>query len=276
MLGLDENPAPDMKDLIRSVHINVPFLLLKRKYLAAILKNRINPEIGLDSEALDQFSRAQFAEVARILRGEGLSITLHAPFMDMVPGSPDAIMRTATTRRLRQVFELLPVFEPLSIVCHTGFEGRHYQSQVEAWLEASVESWRPLIELAQSTDTRVMLENVYEKSPEIHRALLARLNTSGAGFCFDIGHWNVFGRAPISDWLRELEPYLGQLHLHDNLGQGDAHLALGLGNVDFRPLFSFLKNSSLRPIITLEPHREEDVWPSIETLRSWWPWKMPA
>jgi len=261
-----------MKHLIRAVQINVPFVLLKNKYLPVVLKNRINPEIGIDSRALDEFSPAQFTEIARLLRQEDLSITLHAPFMDMVPGSPDPLMRKATIRRLRQAFELLPVFEPLSVVCHTGFNSQSYQNQVDSWLERSVESWLPLIELAQSAGTKVMLENVYEETPDLHVALLSQLNSPHAGFCFDIGHWHVFGRTDIAGWLGKLRPYLGQLHLHDNLGDTDSHLALGRGNIDFSSVFSCLKNCSPRPIVTLEPHREEDVFKSVEALNALWPW----
>lgn len=261
-----------MNNLIREVQINIPFALLKNKYLPLVLKNRINPEIGLDSRALDEFSRAQFAEIARILRQEDLSVTLHAPFMDLAPGSPDRLMRAATIKRLQQAFELLPVFEPLSIVCHTGFESRHYQNQVDSWLEASIESWRPLINLAQSAGNKIMLENVYEGKPDIHLALFSKLDSPHIGFCFDIGHWHVFGQTDIGDWLQKLQPYLGQLHLHDNLGKTDTHLALGSGNIDFSSLFPFLKGSSPRPIVTLEPHREEDVSASLETLSSLWPW----
>lgn len=261
-----------MHDLTPEVQINVPFVLLKDRYLPFVLKNRINPEIGLDSRALDDFSAAQFAEVARSLRQEDLSITLHAPFLDLAPGSPDRFMRMATVKRLRQAFELLSVFEPRSIVCHTGFESRHYQNQVDSWLDRSVESWWPLLELAQSAGSKIMLENVYERKPDIHLALFSRINSPSFGFCFDIGHWHVFGHTAIGDWLQKLQPYLGQLHLHDNSGKTDAHLALGCGNIDFRPLFSFLRDFFPRPIITLEPHQEEAVPKSMETLGTLWPW----
>ncbi|TSA07960.1 MAG: sugar phosphate isomerase/epimerase [Deltaproteobacteria bacterium] len=262
-----------MKNLIREIQINVPFVLLKNKYLSVVLKNRINPEIGIDSRSLDEFSRNQFAKVAKILQQEDLSVTLHAPFMDMVPGSPDLLMRKVTIKRLRQAFELLPVFEPLSIICHTGFNSQSYQNQVDSWLERSVESWLPLTELAQSAGTKLMLENVYEENPDLHVALLSRLNSPCAGFCFDIGHWHVFSRTDIGEWLGKLRPYLGQLHLHDNLGDTDSHLALGRGDIDFSSVFSCLKNCSPRPIITLEPHREEDVFKSVEALSTLWPWR---
>ena len=43
--------------------------------------------------------------------------------------------------------------------------------------------------------------------------------------------------------------------------------------IDFKHLFAYLISNDLpRPIITLEPHREEDLWPSLEYLATVWPW----
>jgi sugar phosphate isomerase/epimerase len=64
-----------------------------------------------------------------------------------------------------------------------------------------------------------------------------------------------------------------QVHLHDNDGSRDSHLAPGRGIVDFSLLFAFLKaRKSPPPIITLEPHREEDLEPCLAYLEAVWPW----
>jgi hypothetical protein len=53
----------------------------------------------------------------------------------------------------------------------------------------------------------------------------------------------------------------------------DSHLAMGRGSVAFRDLFDYLrKNETRRPLITLEPHVDKDLWPSLEFLEKNWPW----
>jgi hypothetical protein len=38
-------------------------------------------------------------------------------------------------------------------------------------------------------------------------------------------------------------------------------------------LFEYLKGRKADPpIVTIEPHREEDLWPSLEYLEKFWPW----
>ena len=43
--------------------------------------------------------------------------------------------------------------------------------------------------------------------------------------------------------------------------------------IDFQILFEHMKNLKENPpIVTIEPHREEDVIPSLKYLEKIWPW----
>lgn len=259
-------------NLVREVHVNIPFRLLKGKYLDFVLSNRINPEVGIDGDALDHFRPEDFEGISRKLSETGLSITLHAPFVDVVPGSPDRVMRNASVKRLESAFKLLDIFKPRTIVCHLGFDIRRYPSSQEAWMNASLQTWSELSGLAGQAGVKVMLENVYEQTPDLHFELLSRLDEN-FGFCFDIGHWNVWGKeVTMANWLDKLSGYLGQIHLHDNAGRADGHLSLGCGNIDFPVFFSYMDNLRVRPIVTLEPHCEEDLPKSLDALECLWPW----
>jgi sugar phosphate isomerase/epimerase len=77
----------------------------------------------------------------------------------------------------------------------------------------------------------------------------------------------AFGHSPWQDWLPAMNKWLGHMHLHDNHGRRDEHLGIGLGDFDFNGLFKCLGTSRLRPTVTLEPHSEEDLMTSLETLK---------
>jgi sugar phosphate isomerase/epimerase len=50
-------------------------------------------------------------------------------------------------------------------------------------------------------------------------------------------------------------------------------MALGRGNIDFESLFRALRELRDTPLpITLEPHEEADLAPSLEYLEKIWPW----
>ncbi|MCK4388941.1 MAG: sugar phosphate isomerase/epimerase [Desulfobacterales bacterium] len=253
-------------DIIRKVQICIPFRLLKEKYLSLVLENRINPEIGIDGGVLDTHSRNDFSEMASIFQEEGLLITLHGPFIDLVPGGIDKKILKASRDRLKEAFDLIPVFEPLSVVCHTGYDKKRYHEVEDEWLETALETWAPLVQNLEGTGTTLMIENVYEKDPGILLKLLNRLNTEKVGFCFDTGHMSAFSNTDMEGWLKSMGPFLKELHLHDNDGTSDDHLAIGAGKIDFEFLFEYVDKNGLKPIVTLEAHKEKWIWQSLGVL----------
>ena len=262
-----------IKCLIEKVQINIPFTMLYETYLEAFIDYGLNPEIGLDAAALDRFSIADFSSIAKEFLQNSKTITLHGPFIDLNAGSPDPAVRRLTRQRLEQLLEVVPLFKPLSVVCHAGYDAKRYDYFKEAWMEKSIDFWAWMAAKLAENSSRLMLENVYEDGPDDIQLLFKSLHNAGVGFCLDAGHAVAFGQSGIGPWLKVLGPHLGQLHLHDNLGNCDDHLAIGSGSIDFNIIFEFLKKSKqLPPIITLEPHHETELWPSLDYLAKMWPW----
>ena len=52
--------------------------------------------------------------------------------------------------------------------------------------------------------------------------------------------------------MRALLPYVSHLHLNDNDGISDLHLALGAGKLDYAPLCRALSESGARPSVLIE------------------------
>lgn len=261
-------PQPGLRfaGLTSRLFINAPFERLQTDLFRVFLDNRLHPEIGLEGSCLHDKSLADFRRIARTLKEEGLPCTIHAPFGDLAPGGTDPAVLAATRAKLRKAFELIEVFEPVSIVCHLGYEENKHGFRQEEWLASSLETWQGLLAIAEAHRVPVAFENTYETSPDQHRKLLGALDSPYARFCLDVGHVMAFAKNTWRDWLTPLLPWLIQLHLHDNLGNRDEHLAIGEGDFDFAGLFDFLRRSEQRPIITLEPHREEGLWTSLQAL----------
>lgn len=262
-----------MSRILQSVQVNIPFTMLYDTYLPRFLELRLNPEVGLDAAALERFSFGDFREIAEQLQAYGPSTTLHGPFMDLSPGSPDPAVRELTRHRFEQVLELVGLFKPKSVVCHAGYQKKRYGYIRDAWIENSLETWSWLGSRLEREGSRLMLENVYEHGPDDIRDIFERLENRGVGFCLDTGHQAAYSRTSLKRWVQSLGPYLGQIHLHDNHGSEDEHTALGKGSIDFQSLFRQLETTMEEPpIVTLEPHKEEDFWPSVEYLERFWPW----
>jgi sugar phosphate isomerase/epimerase len=248
--------------------INAPFDQLRNgDLLHLFVDNQLHPEIGLEGNLLWNLGTDEFRNLAEILQNYELSCTLHAPFSDLSPGGFDARVVEVTREKLGRAFGLLPIFRPHSIVCHLGFEENKHSMKFDHWLTTSLETWSPLLEMAERYNTRVMFENTYETRPDIHAVLFEKLKAPHLGFCLDTGHLIAFAHTDWQPWLQELLAWLGQLHLHDNDGTGDQHLAPGQGIFDFHGLFTFLNSNQIHPLITLEPHSLENLWQSLDFIQ---------
>jgi len=257
-----------MREILKKIHAHVPIRLLAGKVLPLVLRERIQPEIGVSHIALDEIPREEFLRVADILRREDLRVTMHAPFMDLRPGALDPRIRRESADRIASALALARHFRPRSVVCHASFDERYYVSAEEQWLENSVETWRRLLPAAEDADTVICLENVYEKEPLQIRRLLETVDSPRLRFCFDTGHFNVFAGTPLKSWIDEMGSWLGHVHLHDNGGARDEHLPVGEGTFPFAEFFALLRERALRPILTVESHSERDLWRMLDNLEA--------
>ena len=252
-----------------SFQVNIPFNMLVDTYLDHFMRFGLNPEIGLSADVLDGYSLSEFQRIADMFHKKEASITFHGPFMDLSPGSSDQLIREVTIKRFEQMIQLIPIFNPITIVCHAGYDHSRYQFMKDEWQEKALAVWKTVSQEISNNGSRLMLENVYESNPDTISFLMKNLTQFNVGVCFDIGHQAVFGQLPLASWLEELSPYIGQFHLHDNLGNQDSHFPLGKGSIPLHSIFKWILQQKKIPVMTLEPHTENDLWTSIEYLNNY-------
>jgi len=250
--------APDL-----SPQINLPFAQIG-SYGHRFLEEGLAPEIGLNAEVLEATPRQDFALWAE--RFADVQISLHAPFLDLTPGGLDPAVVEVTRGRLLEAASLAPLWGARHLIVHNYYDEIRYGLVADRWLATAVETWRILLEATGTSQTVILIENVYETDPFMIRLLLEKIGHPRLGLCFDAGHHNVFSQASLDEWLDVLGPWLKRLHLHDNDGSFDQHLGLGRGTFDFKALFDWIRKHGLNPAITLEPHRESDLEPSLAAL----------
>ena len=257
-----------MRDILRSVQVHVPFHRLRNEFLPMVIREGINPEIGFNHFTLDHFGKDDFVKVADQLLEAELTVSFHAPFMDLRPGAIDPEIRKVTASRLQQVFDLVPYFRPISVVCHASFDKRYYVSNEQEWLANSIETWKHFLQQAVDMGTMIAMENVYETDCHYLRLLLDAFASPHMCFCFDTGHFNVYSTASLEEWMNGLGSRIGQVHIHDNNGLLDEHLPIGEGNFPFQAFFEMIHQEKLDPIITLEPHSEKNLWRTLENIEA--------
>ncbi len=241
-------------------HIHIPYPQLA-EHISFLRKHRLDMELYFGGAALDGLTAGAVRGLKETL-DYGPSLSIHAPFMDLSPGAVDSLVRNATTERFRQVFDIAGILRPRAIVFHSGYEKWKYGLHRELWLEKSLLTWGPFMETAAALGISIALENIFEEDPVNLRMLMERLGSRHFGICFDTGHFNLFSKTPLEDWMEALNPYIVELHLHDNDGTADQHLPMGEGSFDFGLFFGLLKNRDC--IHTLEAHTQEHALRSMQ------------
>jgi sugar phosphate isomerase/epimerase len=242
------------------LHVHVPYEQIDR-YIGFIRGKRLDLEIYFGSGSFDTLREGDIERLMEKL-DYGPSLTLHAPFMDLSPGAVDQKIRDVTIRRFNEVLDVAEKLRPRVVVFHSGYDKWKYDRNIDIWLDGSLRTWRPLNERAAAMGVKIAIENIFEDEPENLRLLARNMDSENFGLCFDTGHFNLFSKLPLREWLSLVREYIRELHLHDNSRYRDEHLALGDGDFDFPTLFSELKDIDC--VYTIEAHSAENVKKSLE------------
>lgn len=250
---------------LNPLYIHIPAHLLPSR-LPFLLNRKLQPEVACQDISLDKLDFELLGNCASQLSEQGLTITLHAPHSGFNPGSSRKRIRKLSHSIAEKSLLLAEKLKARRIVFHSGLPFGCSGKKLDDWLDHSTVFWPEFIVRAEAIDCIICIENIYATTPDTFIRLLSAINSPYMGHVFDIGHWNLFGTTKLINWLEQMGPYLKHLHLHDNHGERDEHLAIGQGDIPFSELFNWLKNSKIAPTITLENHNLPNTEISLQSI----------
>ena len=174
---------------------------------------------------------------------------LHGAFGDLCPGSFDALVREVARKRVLQSLEVARELNIFDVVFHHG--EREYTQQSE-------EFWKSILE---QTPERINLhlENTFEDTPEVIKRLVDRIKSPRLGICLDIGYAYAFSETSVSEWVVTLGSRISYVHIHDNNGKKDEHLAIGDGSIPIKRVLDAIETQSHEALWALEQALEDDA-----------------
>jgi sugar phosphate isomerase/epimerase len=246
------------------LHVHVPYEFL-RENLELVIATKVNPEVYFPGEMLDRLIPEQLSAIAKTLSNNRIATTIHAPFMDLNPGSTERLLMEATQYRFRQVMEAAAILKPRAMVFHPGYDRWRYGDNKEKWLDLAVETFTVILQQAATIGTVIAVENIFEEEPSTLKLLLDRL--PDLRHCFDVGHWNLFKKVGMEEWFASIGSRIAEVHIHDNRGSHDDHSPVGEGEIDFSLFFRLMKEYAPQSLWTIEAHSKEDLFRSLEAIK---------
>lgn len=213
--------------------------------------------ILIDTRWLWRYRDSQAEDIRRRAEEAGIPISVHGPFLDLNPGSDDEAIRAYTKKCYLRALRLNKLLKSKRIVFHSGLNPLVPRGSMMRWLERSAEVFREVAEEAGKDNVTVAMENSYDPIPEVLLRLVERIGPEAFKVCFDIGHVNVFSTKTLKEWMDKLKDLIVEVHLHDNRGDSDDHLALGQGSIDIAGVIGELDKIGIKAAMTLEMDREK-------------------
>jgi len=156
------------------------------------------------------------------------SHALHGPFADLCPGSFDAMVRDIAKDRFELAYNVAAQLNIAHIILHHGYvPGTSFPHR---WLPRFATFWQTFLE-RKSGQVSFHIENMLEHDPILLSDVIAAIDRPNVDICLDVGHAHCNSKTPVLEWIVHLGNQIGYVHLHNNNGEYDEHLALGEGTM---------------------------------------------
>jgi sugar phosphate isomerase/epimerase len=199
------------------------------------------------------------------LRGFAGAISVHGAFMELIIHSRDEKIREVARDRILQNLEIAKALGSKYIVFHANYNPliRH-EGYRKNWVKQNALFWSQVLEKYKII---VLLENLWEPTPQTLRKLLDEVGSSRLKICFDTGHTNIFSEASLEEWFDVLGEDIAYVHVNDNKGDVDLELAPGEGNIDWREFSDLIEKYQIAPEIVFEVGTLERTIQSLQYFK---------
>ncbi len=252
------------------IHTSILWSLLSKDEIELLTHQKTDPEIAFHGQDLDNLKEGQVAAVATACRDRGMKPLVHAPFFDLNLGARDPKIAQVTLDRMRVSLDVAVTLGSPHVVIHGGYTFLDLADGLEGWVERAGDNLRTLVKEARHRNLKLVLENIWDKEPGTLLTVAQKAgDPDNLGFCFDTGHFNLFSEVPMRSWLQALGNRIWEVHVHDNFGDTDDHIAVGDGTLKYDPLIDWLQKLPHPVAVTLEMPIRTHIIKSVPVVRRW-------
>ena len=222
--------------------------------------------LGLEyAELVHQFPSENID--VEILESFNLKYSIHSPFMDVNIAALQNKSRLNSINQIKDSIDLANKIDADVVVIHPGlapFLANKYFSDIV--YETANKSIKELGEYGMDLGILATIENmptfeamIYYNLPDLHELLTGY----DMHMTLDIGHANHAGYPANEMYFDSIK----HIHIHDNFGDDDAHLALGEGSIDLKCIVNTLEKNNYDGIYIIEVNDYDSIKNSYEYMK---------
>lgn len=222
---------------------------------------------GLYFDRLSAPERAYLAEMLSAFD----HVSVHAPFWDIAPFSPNPGIREESRRQLRETLRTAGGIGAETVTTHVipriGYELAEYRSEIIAL-------YRELGEVAADAGVTLTIETGYPREIDAFASLVHEIDHAAVGANVDVGHLRALlserERAPetiagaynglLVEHVQSLGERVYHVHLHDVQAEGVRdHRECGTGIIDYAAFFRLLMARDYPGLVAFELEEADAV-----------------
>lgn len=202
-----------------------------------------------------------------ILNSYDLNYSIHSPMADMNIASLNKNIRNASLDEIKKSIDFANSIDAETLVLHPGHMAFLNKDHKELGIENSHNSIVECRDYAEGSGLEICVENM-PKIPgflynDIYK-LESKLKELNLPMTMDIGHAHTNGFKANEMSLDCVK----HIHLSDNNGRFDEHLALGDGTIDLKTVFDSFKKKNFNGTYLIEVNEKEDILKSLDYIKN--------
>lgn len=150
-----------------------------------------------------------------------VAFVLHGPFLDLNPMTYDSLILEATKNAMSRSTKQEDVWKQKNCFSYLPFTG----CLSVDWLGRACGRFFKRF-LDGKDGIMIVMENVFDRIPEPMVEVVERVDRPDFRLCLDIGHAHCYSDISVLDWAKSFGSYVSHVHVHDNMGDRDSHIAL--------------------------------------------------
>jgi len=235
-------------------------------------------ELGFNNvEILDEWGHRlndkRRRELLELKRSYSLDYVIHAPYDGINVSTPQRSLRKAALKLIEASMRNAHYLDARLIVLHSGFKSPLDFIKPKTTWDIFLNVLREINKLANDLDVYVGVENM----PSGGHALIESCDEAlmlieevhaleRIGLTLDVGHSNTVDIHEARNYLLRASDRLFHLHIHDNDGKRDEHLAVGSGTINWASIIPLIKRLKLVGGLSIEVMNFKDARKSLNVV----------